>query len=335
MIKTSIYLLGITALILLFSCNTSSKSQTMKDTNQHFACDIETGLCAPSNESGIEEINMNEQHKVRLIYYTDPICSACWAIEPELKKFKLEYGEYMVIEYKMGGLLPGWDGFNDTGNGISKPSDVSHHWDEVGIQTGMSIDGDIWLEDPLSSSYPPSIAFKAMQKQGQAKALAFLRYIREMVFLEKKNITKEHFLLRAVEMSGGDTMQFLLDYKNDAVKQIFFDEIQEGRKIGVRGFPTFIFVEKSGSGFKISGMAGYDNYIAALEKAFGEKITPRKIELSELDLLQQYNYLATKEISVVLGQDKSTTISNLEQLVQRGLIKKEQQKFGLFWRIIE
>jgi predicted DsbA family dithiol-disulfide isomerase len=316
------------------ACIPQSKNEIMKEKSK-FSCDIETGVCAQKNQNGIEEINMNEQNKVKLIYYTDPICSACWAIEPELRKFKLEYGDYVHIEYKMGGLLPGWDGFSDNSNGISKPSDVGGHWDEVGEHSEMSIDGDVWIEDPLSSSYPPSIAFKAMQKQGDDVALTFSRNIREMVFLEKKNITKEQYLLKAVEKSGGDPIQFLTDYHNEDVKQSFYSEIQKGRKMGVRGFPTFIFVSETGSGFKISGMSGYENYILSLEKAYGNKIKPKEIKHSELDILKKYKFLATKEISVVLSQDKSTTIINLEKLVEKGIIKREKQKFGFFWRLVE
>ena len=336
MIKARIYLLGFGLLSVFSACNSQLKSETMKDNDKlKFSCDIETGVCAPANENRIEEINMSIQNKVKLIYYTDPICSACWAIEPELKKFKLEYGEYVQIEYKMGGLLPGWEGFSDNSNGISKPSDVGEHWDEVGEHTEMSIDGDVWIEDPLSSSYPPSIAFKAMQKQGEDIALIFLRNIREMVFLEKKNITKEHYLLKAVEKSGGDTIQFLTDYNNENVKQSFYSEIEEGRKMGVRGFPTFIFVGETGSGFKISGMAGYNNYILALEKAYGNKITPKEIKYSELDLLKKYKFLATKEISFILSQEKSSTIANLEKFVSKGMVTKEEQKFSFFWRLVE
>ena len=303
--------------------------------NKNFACDIETGLCAPTANDGIEEINLNASGKVKLIYYTDPICSACWAIEPELKKFKLAYGDFVDIEYKMGGLLPGWEGFADKSNGIAKPSDVAHHWDEVGAYTGMSIDGDVWLEDPLSSSFPPSIAFKAMQKQGEAIALAFLRNIREMVFLEKKNITKEAFLLKAVDNCGGDAKQFLVDYHDETVKQSFYDEIEAGRKMGVRGFPTFIFVGKEGKGFKISGMSGYDNYVKALEKAFGEKITAAPISFTELDLLKKYRYLATKEITFILSKEEAQVVLVLAELVKKGLLKQEKQKFGDFWRLVE
>lgn len=112
-----------------------------------------------------------------------------------MRKLKLEYGDQLEVIYKMGSLLPDWS-YNS--GGISKPSDVAHHWDEVSIYYDMPIDGDVWLEDPLPSSYPPSIACKAAQMQNEDKAILFLREIREMVFLEKKNITKwEHIALAA------------------------------------------------------------------------------------------------------------------------------------------
>lgn len=323
----------VAGLIIMYSCNSKTQSTNMTNaTDKNFSCEVETGVCKPTEASAIEEINLKEKEKVKLVYYTDPICSACWAIEPQLKKFKLEYGDYVEIEYKMGGLLPGWEGFADSANGISKPSDVAHHWDEVGQHTGMSIDGDIWLEDPLDSSFPPSIAFKAAQKQGDLFAIKFLRKIREKLFLEKKNITKEHFLLKAVEEADGDTVQFLSDYHDEATKQSFFDEMKQGKEYGVRGFPTFIFIAKDGKGFKISGMSGYDNYILALEKAFGEKIEPQTIEYTELDLLKKYHYLSTQEISFVLSQDEKTTIENLTKLQESSVLIQEKQKFGDFWR---
>jgi predicted DsbA family dithiol-disulfide isomerase len=138
---------------------------------------------------------MTDEKSVKVIYFTDPICSSCWGIEPQLRKLKLEYGDNIDIEYRMGGLLPDWS-YNS--GGISKPSDVAHHWDEVSLYYDMPIDGDIWLQDPLDSSYPPSIAFKAAQMQDREKALDFMRELREMVFLKKKNIAKwEHIATAA------------------------------------------------------------------------------------------------------------------------------------------
>ena len=300
----------------------------------NLACDIETGECAPAEESGIEEINLQKTSKVKLIYYTDPICSACWAIEPELRKFKLAFGDYVDVEYRMGGLLPGWDGFSDKANGIGKPSDVAHHWDEVGKMSGMSIDGDVWIKDPLDSSFPASIAFKAMQKQGNALSLAYLRRIREMVFLEEVNIAKEQNLIQAAWDVGADVDQFSMDLHDPVTKFAFEQEMKEGREMGVRGFPTFIFVGHDGKGYKISGTSGYENYEKALEKSSGKKIEPKTISYNELQLLESYDFLATKEISVALSQDMSTTESNLKKLSDKGLIEEVPQKYGSFWRIV-
>src|SRR5690554_5583967 len=179
-------------------------------------CDIETGMCEIPDSSKTEQgatISKSSQKPVKVIYYTDPICSSCWGIEPQLRKLKLEYGKSIDLEYRMGGLLPDWS-YNS--GGIGKPSDVADHWDEVSIHYDMPIDGDIWLEDPLDSSYPPSIAFKAAEIQDSKIAILFLREIREMVFLEKKNITKWEHLATAAKKAGLDVEQFKTDYKNNA-----------------------------------------------------------------------------------------------------------------------
>ena len=150
-------------------------------------CDPVSGMCEmPAGKSSNETVSILTEHKpVKIIYYTDPICSSCWGIEPQLRKLKLEYGDYFEIDYKMGGLLPDWS-YNS--GGISKPSDVAHHWDEASLYYEMPIDGDVWLEDPLESSYPSCIAMKAAQLQSAEKAVKFMRIVREKLYLEKNKV---------------------------------------------------------------------------------------------------------------------------------------------------
>ena len=83
----------------------------------------------------------------------------------------------------MGGLLKSWDTYG--GRDVSGPASVADHWEEASAYYEMPIDGDVWRQDPLDSSYPPSVAFKAAQLQGEKESLAFLRRIKEMVFIEK------------------------------------------------------------------------------------------------------------------------------------------------------
>jgi len=136
--------------------------------NNPLLCNPDTGLCAipergvPASTEAAATASNSREKPIQITYFTDPICSSCWGIEPQLRRLKLEYGAYLHIDYRMGGLLPDWS-YNS--GGISKPSDVAGHWDEVSHHYDMPIDGDVWLEDPLPSSYPPSIAFKAAQMQ--------------------------------------------------------------------------------------------------------------------------------------------------------------------------
>jgi len=328
-------IIGIIFQLILLACQPFEKGINM-ETNDHkkFSCSVETGLCSEHKHSDIEEIQIQPINKVTVLYYTDPICSACWAIEPELKKLKLMYGDYMDIEYRMGGLLPQWEGFADSGNGISGPKDVAIHWDEVGEYSGMSINGDVWLEDPLHSSYPPSIAFKAMQEQGYDISIKFLRRIREMVFLEKKNITKEIHLSQAVRDCGGNVEKFLIDYKDPASETAFKADLMQGRRMGVRSFPTFLFLGEDGKGFKISGMSHFDNFVSALEKARGEKVHARSLNWDALELLRNYSLLSTKELAVLLDRDQTSMIKELEEAELEGKVKEHIHKFGSFWSLI-
>lgn len=51
----------------------------------------------------------------------------------------------------------------------------------------------------MDSSFPPSIAFKAAQLQGQQKSIWFIHEMREMMFLEKKNLAKWENMAKAAE----------------------------------------------------------------------------------------------------------------------------------------
>ena len=74
---------------------------------QTMTCDTETGICEIAREgnAAVETDIAADKGKIRLLYFTDPICSSCWGIEPQLRKLKQEYGEYINIDYRMCGLL--------------------------------------------------------------------------------------------------------------------------------------------------------------------------------------------------------------------------------------
>jgi predicted DsbA family dithiol-disulfide isomerase len=238
----------------------------------------------------------------------------------------MEYGPYIQIEYRMGGLLPDWS-YNS--GGISKPSDVAHHWDEVSLHYDMPIDGDIWLEDPLDSSYPPSIAFKAAQLQDPHKAIDFLRELREMVFLKKTNITKWENIAAAARKADLDVEQLERDF-NGNVNALFKQDLELASQMGVRGFPTMFFVDEQGNQEKVYGTKPYLVYEEALQKLLP---TARKagIDTNWEKLFSKYHTLTAREFSELSSTPREETNVILQSLVEAGSLEELVTKNGSLW----
>lgn len=299
--------------------------------NNPLLCDIETGMCETSAENTdiTSKSNFQSTEKsVKLIYYTDPICSSCWGIEPQLRKLKLEYGNAIEIEYRMGGLLPDWS-YNS--GGIGKPSDVALHWDEVSVHYDMPIDGDLWLEDPLDSSYPPSIAFKAAQMQDNEKAILFLREIREMVFLQKKNIAKWEHLEVAAKKVGLNIALFKTDFEINA-KSLFEEDLKLGSELGVRGFPTMFFLDDSGNKEIVYGTKPYAFYEMAILK-LNPNANKSEFGKNWETLFSIYHSLTAKEYAQLSGTPRIESEKILNGLSGIGKLQKLTTKNGSIWTI--
>ncbi len=306
----------------------AQNKQPMTQANNPLLCDPAKGICEiPGNDTIAQGEAITGDKPVHIVYFTDPICSSCWGIEPQLRKMKLEYGTQVHISYHMGGLLPDWS-YNS--GGISKPSDVAHHWDEVSRYYDMPIDGDVWLEDPLSSSYPPSIAFKAAQLQDEYKAIAFLRRTREMVFLEKKNITKWEHLAQAATQAGLDADRLKTDYEQQA-QTLFKADLELARKSGVRGFPTLLISGKTGQQEILYGVRPYEAFEAALAKVH-PGITKTPYTTSQEGLFAYYPTLTTKEYAVLSNQSTQQSETQLEQAFRQGTRNKVTTKNGPIWK---
>lgn len=298
-----------------------------KETNNPLLCDPVEGFCGVPSDDSLEGDNLKSVNKpIKIVYFTDPICSSCWGIEPQLRKLKLEYGNSFEIEYRMGGLLPDWS-YNS--GGISKPSDVAHHWDEVSPHYDMPIDGDIWLEDPLNSSYPPSIAFKAAQLQSNEKALLFLREMKEMVFLKKQNIAKWSNLEMVARKVGLDTEQLQKDFEGKA-KILFEEDLRFAKENGVRGFPTLFFIDTTGRKEVVYGARPYSFYEAAVLK-LDEKAVKNDYDTTWEVLFETHKSLTAREFSELSGVQRTKSEKILDNLVLKGSLEKLTTKNGSIW----
>ncbi len=312
-----------------FGCQAQTKKKM--ENNNTLICDPKSGICEiPNKTPSSTDSNLVKANKkpVKIIYYTDPICSSCWGIESQLRKLKLEYGNNIEVEYRMGGLLPNWS-YNS--GGISKPSDVAQHWDEASVYYDMPIDGNVWLEDPLPSSYPPSIAFKAAQMQDNEQAILFLREIREMVFLQKKNITKWEHLEMAGKKVGLDIVMFKTDYEGKA-KELFEEDLKLGRELGVRGFPTMFFIDTTGNKEMVYGSKPYNTFESVLIK-LNPTATKTNYDKTWNAVFSKYHSLTAKEFSELTGTPRNETEKLLDELIVKGHLEKLTTKNGAIWTL--
>lgn len=313
-------------MIYSISCQSQTTLKMKEDKTNPLLCDPVNGTCEiPIAEKSNESTFIATENKpVKVVYYTDPICSSCWGIEPQLRKLKLEYGDYIDIDYRMGGLLPDWS-YNS--GGISKPSDVALHWDEASLHYEMPIDGNVWIEDPLDSSYPSCIAMKAAQIQDKEKAVKFMRIIREKLYLEKKNIAKWENIAEAAQLAGLDVNQLKTDYDEEA-KTLFQEDLNYARTLGVRGFPTLFFSDGDNNQLTVYGSKPYESYENALLALYPEAKKKQFIAKNALSLFEIYPTLAPKEYAVILDLSYSDATTILERLFENGELNKKSIKNG-------
>lgn len=271
--------------------------------------------------------SVQERSSVEILYFTDPICSTCWTIQPELRKLKLAYGDRLSFRYVMAGMLPGWENFDRMG--IRRPDDVAVHWDDVARESGMPIDGDLWRENPLNSSFPPSIAFKAAQLQDIDKAIIFLRKINEAVFLQKIDITRTDVIKQLAYDSGLDAARLMRDLSGRAV-QLFYQDLQLTKELKVDILPTFIFRKNGRIVERMMGgmdLRSFESVVMQIDPT----LYKMKADVSPVDLFRQYPSLTKKEFRFLTNTSEDQADHLLASMMQCGSIKECRTAIGSIW----
>ena len=280
--------------------------------------------------------------KIKLIYFTDPVCSTCWLIEPYLHRLIQDYKDQLILEIKMGGLLPSWDEFQSPDENVSKEDFLASLINYQAREFGADMDGDIWIENPVKSSFPASIAYHAAKIQDPDKAIKFLRSIREMLFIEKKDISAEHNIISAVIRSGLNVEQFLVDIKNGEAEKAFQADLLEREQWNVKRFPTLIFMNEAGEFIvdkealaTINEPEILDNWYDIISKLTTVELE-QKIQASDpITMMNGFDVLSTREMHIMTGTPIPELKVRLDIYWKNGKLAKEEKDYLDNWRIIE
>lgn len=262
--------------------------------------------------------------KIEMYYATDPLCSFCWAFEPTLRKFRYQYASYFNNDTTvMGGMIEKWEKFGgDSSNGIQSAADVAKHWREIGDFSRMVIDGRVWLDEPIDSSFPSSQAFQIVRRDYPEQAQAFLRKLRETVMVWNQDISKREVLAGILEEMGLDHEKILNDADSFEGRSLLNSDLGLARALTATGFPTLVLVNEQNQGVKIVGAQPYE----ALESALKQILDLEELiqtPVPSLDLVMKTTpFLMNREIEVLYNLEESEVPGFVDMIVGKENVQK-------------
>jgi len=157
----------------------------------------------------------------------------------------------------------------------------------------------------------------------------FLRRIREMVFLEKKNIIKKEFLHRAAFEVGLDAARLLRDLEGPA-QTMFRQDLELADALKIKELPTLFFSNKSGAQLKLSGLQPYKNFEEIIQQ-LAHGIEKSTYDKTPKHLFEAFQTFTSKEFAFLRDESDKESKAVLESLFQVNLIKKFQSPSGNMW----
>ncbi|UOQ46509.1 DsbA family protein [Halobacillus salinarum] len=267
---------------------------------------------------------------IEMYVFIDPLCPECWSLEPFLKKLIIEYGRFFTLRPIISGKLASLQQ-----NRVEKPEKLKKVWDHTASRTGMCCDGDVWLENPISSPLLTALAVKAAELQGKKAGMRFLRKVQEFVFLEKQNVSDRDVLIDCANKSRLDVNEFKKDLQSEAAKRALQCDLKLTHEMEVETTPTLVIFNGSedDAGLKITGLYSYEVYVKVLKEMLQKDPKPAvKPEL--IDFLSHYRFVANKEIAVVYDWTEQEAKKEMKKLVLRQQVREVPVKHGAFWEYI-
>lgn len=251
-------------------------------------------------------------------YYTDPACPWSWALEPNLRRLEVEFGEGVVVSYAMGGLAPRFE----------DPQAQVAQWLEACDRSGMPFDPRLWLETPPASSHPACLAVLAAGEQGAAVQAAYLRRVREGLMCGRRKLdAPEALVAEGHAVPGIDAERLRRDLGSSATVERFGADLERTRALGgVQALPTLVLGDRA-----VRGFVPYEEWRAAALAAGAQPAgePPPTIEQA----LRRFGTLATAEVAAACALPGPRARAELWQLALEWKVVAERRFTSALWRL--
>ncbi len=277
---------------------------------------------------------------LEIISFTDPYCTWCWGSEPILRKIQEVYGDQVSLSFVMGGLVEDMRNFSDPGAGIGGDlwyKQVADHWVDASSRHKMPVDEQVFydIKDDVFSTYPASIAFEAAKLESEEMGNRYLRRLREAAAAERLAIQRSDVQADLAEEIGLDRDAFLERIQNGQAESAFQRDLQECRRRGVRGFPTFL-IRGSGEEVLLRGYTPYQTFERWLQELSKDRLEKKELRAGSAkvhDLISRYGNVAPMEVASVYDMELKDAEDLLEQMAKNGLVSERKVGNGAFYSV--
>jgi putative protein-disulfide isomerase len=257
----------------------------------------------------------------RLRYFTDPACSASWAIEPGLRRLQTEFGAEVQITYVMGGLARQYEG---------DQSRTVRDWLDAAADSGMPVDPRAWnTPGAIGSTFPACMAFKAAMEQGPEPAERYLRALREGIMCRRRKLDGAEALVDEAHAAGVDAERFRIDLDSNAIVEAFGADLEDRRERGIETLPALVFSGDGGAEERCGAGDGYDAWRRAA-RACGAQSQKGPAPTVE-EALARFGSLAAPEVAAVCDLPGPRAQAELWRLATEWRVRPERFLTGELW----
>jgi putative protein-disulfide isomerase len=263
---------------------------------------------------------------IELRIYTDPACEWSWAAEPRLRRLLWEFRDELRPRLVMAGLAR-----------TLEPPDHQRRlagWLEAAAEGGMPCDPRLWMENPISSTYPACQAVIAAREQGPAAAERYLRRLREGLFCERKRLDHAAALIAEASPAGIDRERFEVDLSSHAITEAFGADLDEVRSVAEPlplVLPSFAFLGADGARHEVRGLQPYEAYREAA--LAGGAATQGAPPLEPMAVIERFGRCATREVEELSDRPRPVVEAELWALAREWKLKPVPVMTGTLWEL--
>ncbi len=279
------------------------------------------------------------EKKIKIIQYTDPLCTWCYGMEPIFRKVEYLLKDKVEFQYIMGMLvgdvhdIVGRDEHADARFTQFKVQ-VKNGMLEAAKRTGVPI--DINFLDKMNadnfSSVPMCLAYKAMHIQSAEYAEKFLRRLREARYAECRDVSSIQGLCELASEFPIDIERFKKDMTDGTADELYSADLVACSKHQVRTYPTTNVTygkhEKSATGYCEFGF--FQSAIADLTEGEIQLETPEYSLEAAIEFVTTYGRVMAREIQVLFDLSDTQLEECVSNLLAAGTFEKEERGTSYF-----